>query len=212
MAKSTKHIDQLGSYDTFKAPWQTEGGEDAEIDKSKLSRLIYNLKKDFALARDAHEDTKATLTETETERDEAKTLAADSNGTEAQKTIDKLTKERDAAVAKADSLEAAKAKADLKAEVIGDLDPKYAKYVVGDTKEDLEASLESVKADFGIEDGEPGEPGEEGEGEDSDGEPIVRNRPRSLLNPADKANGKPGEKEIDFNAVADDALGFGIRY
>lgn len=211
MAKSTKHIDALGSYDTFKAPWQTEGGEDAEIDKAKLSRLIYNLKKDFALARDAHEDTKTTLTEVETERDEAKTAAADTNGVEAQKTIDKLTKERDAAQAKVDKFESDKAVAELRAEVLGDFAekfPKAAKYVKGETKEELETSLEEVKEDWGIEDGEPGE-GDENEGEE---EPVVRNRPRSLLNPADKANGKPGEKEIDYNAVANEALGFGVSY
>lgn len=206
MAKSTKHIDALGSYDTFKAPWQTEGGEDAEIDKSKLSRLIYNLKKDFALARDAHEDTKASLTETETERDEAKAAAADTNGVEAQKTIDKLTKERDELKTENEGLTKAKATADLRAEVLAGLDPKYAKYVVGETKEDLEESLAAVKEDFGISD----EPGEEDENEDD--EPKVRNQPRSLLNPADKANGKPGEKEIDFSKVADEALGFTTSY
>ena len=45
-----KHIETLGSYENFRAPWETEGGEDAEIDKTKLRRLIYNVRADLAKA------------------------------------------------------------------------------------------------------------------------------------------------------------------
>ena len=208
MAKSTRHIDALGSFDAFKAPWQTEGGEDAEIDKSKLSRLIYNLKKDFAQARDTNEDTKETLTAAEAERDTFKEQAASNNGETAQKEIDKLSKKVDDLTAERDKLVSDKETADLRAEVLGDLDPKYAKYVHGDTKEELEESLAAVKEDFGI-----GEAAGDDDDNDADDEPVVRTTPRTrtpLRNPADRSNGRAGEAEIDFDKVAQDIVSSNI--
>lgn len=206
MPKSTTHIDKLGTIDTFRAPWESEAGADADVDKPTLKRLVFNLKKDLANARDTNEDNKQAVADVEKERDDALAAAADANGVEAQKQIDRLTRERDDYKGKFEKLEADKAHADLKAEVIGDLDPKYAKYVTGATQEELEASLEAVKADFGIESGE----GDENENED---EPVVRNRPRTrLTNPADKQNGKGGEVEIDFEKVAENAIGMGLVY
>lgn len=211
MAKSTKHVDTLGSFDNFRAPWQSEAGEDAEIDKSKLARLIYNVRLDVARAKDALEDAKAAQAQAETERDEAKEQAADGSGAEAQKKIDTLTKERDAAQAKVDKFEADAAEAELRKEVLGDFaekNPKAAKYVTGTTKEELEASLEEVKADWGISE-------DDEDDEDKDDEPVVSTRPRSrsLKNPIDRQNGKGGDKEIDFEKVAEDAIaGGGVRF
>ena len=210
MAKSTQHVDKLGSFDSFRAPWQTETGEDAEIVPATLARLIYNLKLDKAKALDGAEDAKAALAVAETERDEAETRAADGSGAEAQKKIDKLTKDLEAAEAKVTGYEERDAEAELRKEVLGDFaekNPKAAKYVTGKTKEDLEKSLEEVKSDWGISD----EDEDNDEDEDTDLDKAARISPRgtSLLNPADRSNGKGGEAAIDFDAVAGNILSGG---
>lgn len=208
MAKSTKHQDKVGSFDSFRAPWESEAGADAEIDKSKLKRFIFNLKAGEAKALDAVDDAKADVSAAETERDEAKSQAADATGGDAQKTIDKLTKERDDARAERDTLKSEKDLADLRKEVLGDFEsenPKAAKYVTGTTKEELEASLEEVKEDWGITDGS----GEEDEVDEE--EIVVRNTPRtrSLNNPADRNNGKGADTPIDFDKIADEVIAGG---
>lgn len=204
MAKSTKHQDKVGSFENFRAPWETEAGSDAEIDKPKLKRLIFNLKAGEAKALDTADDAKADLEAAETERDEAKEQAANANPAEAQKTIDKLQKKVDDLTAERDGLVKDKELADLRAEVLKELDPKYAKYVKGETQEELEKSLEEVREDFGLP-----TPGEEGD-EDEDDEPKVRTTPvrKGLRNGSDPENGK-GSDEVDFDAVADDILSGG---
>ena len=204
MAKSTKHQDSLGSFDSFKAPWESEAGEDAEIVKPTLKKLVYNLKLDKAKASDAAEDAKAALAVAETERDEARTQAADGSGAEAQKKIDKLEKDLEKVTGERDALQGDKDLAELRKEVLGDFEaanPKAAKYVTGTTKEELEASLEEVKEDWGISD-EPGD-----EDEENEEEPPARTAPRtaSLLNPADKG-GKGADSEIDWEKWADEKV------
>lgn len=209
MAKSTKNQDKIGTLDTFRAPWETESGAEVDVDKPVLKRLLFNLKLGEAKALDAVDDAKVTLTEVETERDTFKEQAADANGTEAQKTIDKLQKKVDDLTAERDKLVTDKEKADLRSEVLGDLDPKYAKYVQGDTKEELEQSLEDVKKDFGLD----AEPGEDDEEEDEE-EPVVRTTPRTraLGNPADPKNGLPAEKPFDYDKAANDMLAGGLIF
>jgi len=196
-----KHIETLGSYENFRAPWETEGGEDAEIDKAKLRRLIYNVRLDLAKAKDSHDETKATLSATETERDEAKAAAADANGAEAQKTIDKLTAENATLKAAAKEREEADEHEALRKEVLGDLDPKYAKYVQGADREALEKSLEQVREDFNLEDPEGGD--DDGDGD----EPTLRTRPRALRTPGDPTPRGQGGQEYDFDKAADEILG-----
>lgn len=206
MAKSTKHTDAVKAYDEFRAPWETADGSEAEIEKPKLKRYIYNLVTDKAKAQDAREDAIADLKDAETERDEAKAQAADSNGAEAQKQIDKLTKQVESLTAERDTLVKDKEQADLRAEVLEGLDPKYAKYVTGETREDLEKSLEQVKADFGLEDS-----ASDDDEDDDDDEPKVRTRPRTKLSTAlDPDAGKDKGGAIDFDAVADDILGTSV--
>lgn len=201
MAKSTKHQDKVGSFENFRAPWETEAGEDAEIDKSKLKRLIYNLKAGEAKALDASADAAEAVTAAETERDEAKDEAAKASPDEANRKITKLEKERDELKAERDGLVSEKEQNALRAEVIGNLDPKFAKYVKGATKEELEKSLAEVREDFDLP--EPGAEGEEGE------EPEVRTRPRRLSNGTDPEGSKPGSDAIDFDKAADDILAGG---
>lgn len=199
-----KHLESLKPIDEFRAPWETEGGTDAEIDKPKLKRWIHGILSDKAKAQDARDDVQAKLTEAEAALETAKAEAATANGPEAQKKIDALQKKVDELTAAATAREEADAKEALRKEVIGDLDPKYAKYVVGETREDLEKSLEDVKADFGIKD--------DGEEElDEDGEPVVRTTPQRrtrVVNPIDDQNGKGGD-EIDYDKVADSILSGG---
>lgn len=199
-----KHLEALKPIDEFRAPWETEGGTDAEIDKPKLKRWIHGILSDKAKAQDARDDVQAKLTEAEAALETAKAEAATANGPEAQKKIDALQKKVDELTAAATAREEADAKEALRKEVIGDLDPKYAKYVVGETREDLEKSLEDVKADFGIKD--------DGEEElDEDGEPVVRTTPQRrtrVVNPIDDQNGKGGD-EIDYDKVADSILSGG---
>lgn len=197
-----KHTDKLGSIDDFKAPWETEAGQDAEIDKPKLRRLIFNLKLGEAKALDAKDEQAEALEKAEKELEEAKDEAANANGDEAQKKIDRLQSKVDKLQSEIDSRNAADELAQLRADVLGDFaekHPKAAKYVKGETQEELEKSLEEVKEDWGITDGD-------GDKEEED-EPEVRTRPqartRTLTNGADKESGKPGEKEVDFDAVAD---------
>lgn len=198
-----KHTDAVKSLDEFRAPWETEGGTDAEIDKPKLRRFIYNLLTDKAKAQDARDEAQETLTKTEADLEEAKAEAAKANGPDAQRKIDSLQKKVDDLTADIEKRDAEKAEADLRAEVLGDLDPKYAKYVQGSTKEELEKSLEDVKADFGLEGDDPEDP--------EDPEDRIRTTPRTrtLRNPSDKDSGKGADKEIDFAAVADEILGSG---
>lgn len=203
MAKSTKHKDAVKAYDEFRAPWETADGSEAEIDKPKLKRYIYNLVTDKANAQDSREDALAAVTEAEAERDEAKTQAANANPAEAQKQIDKLTKQVADLTTERDGLVKDKELATLRGEVLGDLDPKVAKYVKGETKEELEKSLEEVKADFGIETKDPEE--------DPEDPPEVRTRPRTnLRNGSDPEGGKAGSDAVDFDKAADQILGNGI--
>lgn len=199
-----KHTDKLGTYDDFKAPWETEAGTDAEIDKPKLRRLIFNLKLGEAKALDNADEAKEKVTAAETERDEAKADAEKASPDEANKKIARLEKENADLKAEKTAREEADAHEALRKEVLGDLDPKYAKYVVGKDKKELEESLEAVKADFGIKDGEPGDD------DDDDDENVIRSTPRTRLkNVADRST-EDANGAVDFDKVADEALGNNI--
>lgn len=199
-----KHTDAVKAYDEFRAPWETEGGTDAEIDKPKLKRYIYNLVTDKAKAQDSRDETLETVKAVEQERDDAKAEAEKASPDEANKKIARLEAEN----AKLKDEAAARVKADeqkaLRDEVLDGLDPKYAKYVQGETREDLEKSLEAVKADFGLTDD-----GQEEDGDDD--EPTVRTTPRTRVrNPADPAPKGGAEQEYDFDKIADGIVGGGV--
>lgn len=199
MAKSTKNKDKLGTLDEFRAPWETATGDEAEIDKGKLKRFIFNLLGDKAQAQDARDDALEALEAAETERDEAKEQAANASPEEAQKQIKKLEQANADLTAKVQKFEADKAEAELRSEVLGDLDPKYAKYVTGSTKEELEKSLEQVKTDFNL-----------GDGTDEDGDDDVNpllSRPRSDLTNPLTVGGKGDDAPVDFEKAAAQIIG-----
>lgn len=189
-------MDKLGSFDNFRAPWETEAGADAEIDKAKLKRLIFNFKLGEAKALDEAEESKAKVAEAEKQRDEAKEEAEKASPEEAVRKIARLETANAALKAENEKLTSEKEISDLRSEVLQGIDPKVAKYVVGTTKEELEKSLADVKADFGITDGD----GNDGDDED---EPQVRTRPRPRLTNAGDPNPDDGaNQEPDFEAVA----------
>lgn len=195
-----KHTDKLGTFESFQAPWETEAGEDAEIDKSKLKRLIFNLKSGEAKALDSADEAKEKVAEAEKVAEEAKEEAAKASPEEANKKITKLERENADLKAAKEKLEAQKAEDDLRAEVLAGVDPTVAKYVKGSTKEELEKSLADVKADFGIVD-------KDGE-EDGEDEPPARTTPRARLgNPLGQQVDPP--KEMDYDAVADQIISGG---
>lgn len=198
-----KHADKIGSFEDFKAPWETESGDEAEVDKGKLKRLMYNARRAEAVALDERDEAKEAIKAAETERDEAKDEAAKASPDEANRKIARLEKQVADLTTERDGLVAANEQRELRAEVLGDLPAKYAKYVTGSTKGELEKSLEEVKADFGLEDGD-------GEGGDDD-EPQVRTTPRSRLrNGADPEGTQAGSDEVDFDKAADEILGRGV--
>lgn len=197
-----KHTDAVKSYDEFRAPWETADGSEAEIVKTTLKRYIYNLVTDKAKAQDSRDEKDEALKTATTNLEAAKAEAATANGPEAQKKIDTLQKKVDELTSAAEERTKADEHEALRKEVIGDLDPKFAKYVVGADREALEKSLEAVKTDFGIVEGDGDEDGDEDE-------PNLRTRPRQVKNAADPLAGKTGNgsSEIDFDAVADGILG-----
>ena len=200
-----KHLDALKPFDEFRAPWETEGGSDAEIDKSKLKRWIYGVLTDKAKAQDAREDALESVKTLESDLEQAKKEAASANGDEATKKIAKLEKELAEAKSTVETLEKDKEVSELRAEILAGVDPKHAKHVKGETREELEKSLEEIREDFGLP-----KPGEK-EGDEDDENAQVRTRPRTgLTNPADKLAGKSGEAELDFDKIADQILGTSI--
>lgn len=207
MAKRTEKFTNI---DDYKAPWETESGTDAEVDKPKLKRLLFNARLSEATALDKVDEVNETVAAIEKERDDAKEALAGANGDEAQKKIDVLTAENAKLKGAAKARDEADALETLRKDVLGDFaekHPKAAKYVVGKTEEELEKSLLEIKADFGISDDD------ENEEENEDLEEATntgRTRPVSRLKTGlDKLSGKPGEQEIDFDAVADEIIGAG---
>lgn len=194
-----KHTDKLGTFDSFRAPWETEAGEDAEIDKSKLKRLIFNMKLGEAKALDSADESKDKIAEAEKAVAEANERAEKASPDEANREIAKLKQDNAALKAAKEKLEAQKAEDDLRAEVLAGIDPTVAKYVKGSTKEELEKSLEEVKADFGIKD----EPKDDDDDDDGDDEPPVRSTPRTRLSNPLGGGDFQSEKEIDYDKVAD---------
>src|SRR6476661_681601 len=74
-------------FDEFKAPWETEAGDDAEIDKDKLKKYIHSLLVDKDKAQTARDKAVG-------ERDEAK-KALDEKSREGETEVDRLKRENE---------------------------------------------------------------------------------------------------------------------
>ena len=200
-----KNSDKLGSIEDYRAPWETESGADAEIDKSKLKRYIFNLASDKAKAQDARDEAAERVTAAEADVEKYKKQAADSSGEETQRALAKAEKDLADAKARVKALEGDISIRDLRAEVLAGLDPKYAKYVNGETKEDLEKSLKQVKEDFGIKDA-PADGDDDNDGDDDD-DFNGRLTPKSKVRTNLVDEGEGTNKEYDFDKIATEWLG-----
>lgn len=198
-----KNSDKVPALDEFRAPWETESGADAEIDKSKLKRYIHNLVSDKAKAQDARDEAAEKVTAAEADVEKYKKQAADASGEEVQKALTKAESDLAAAKSKLSSLEADIANRDLRAEVLVGLDPKYAKYVTGETKEDLEKSLKQVKEDFGITE-KSDDDGDGDEDGDDDGDFTGRITPKSKVKTGLVEDNDSDSKTYDFDKIAND--------
>ena len=189
-----KHIDTLGKFADYKAPWESETGE-VEIDKDKLKKLTYDLRADKAKALDAKDEAAEKLAAAETERDEFKSQV-DSKDPDAAGKIAKAEQKAKDAEAKAAAAELRADRAEVAAEK--GLTPAQAKRLQGSTKEELEAD-----ADEFIKDLAPARP--EGEEDPEEDEATGRVVPRNLsLN-----NG--GDPQVSADAEPDyDKLVAGI--
>lgn len=192
-----KNVDKLGGLDEYRAPWETESGSDAEIDKPKLKRLMFNLKLGEAKALDAKAEAEEKVTAAEADVEKYKAQAADASGEEVTKALAKAEKDLAEAKEKVKKLETDISNRDLRSEVLAGVDPKVAKYVVGETKEELEKSLKEVKEDFGIADKPADDDNEDGEDDD-----FTHVTPRSKVKtPLDK-DGEGDSKEYDYTKFA----------
>lgn len=183
-----KHVDAVPALDNFRAPWETESGDEAEIDKAKLKKYIHGLVTDKAKAQDAREDAKAQVTTLESENADLKTQAESSNGAEATKKISKLEKDLAAMTTERDAALKEKTRADLLREA--GLSDTHAKYVTGEDEDAIKKSIEDVKKDFGLDDdGKPAADEAGDEDRDDDLKGFVRPVSR-LKTPGDPKGGK----------------------
>ena len=188
-----KHTDAVKPLDEFRAPWETESGDEAEIDKPKLKRWVHNLLRDKAQAQDARDEALEKVTAAEADRDKAIDEAKKTLPEDAQKTIEKLTAANADLKSQVDGFKKRDEIAELRKDVLGDFvnDPR-AKYISGETQDELEKSFAEFKGTFGISD-EPG---------DDDETNPLRTRPRAgLRNPADKGR-DGGDDDFDADKIA----------
>lgn len=193
-----KHTDKLGSFESYKAPWESDTGSDEEIDAAKFKKFLYNLQLDKAKAEDAAEEAAEKVTKAEADLAAAKKDVAKGDNTGK---IAELQEKLDAA-------EAAKATAEsnlVRLEVATEkgLTPKQAKRLQGATKEELEADADELLEDLGVKQSKT----DEDENDEDEDEPKGRTSPQtklSLVNPGD--TGKGGA-EIDYEKAAADIVG-----
>lgn len=197
-----KHLEALTKFDDFRAPWETETGDDAEIDKGKLKRYIYNLAADKAKAQDARDSISTELDDINEKLSEVEAEVKKASPEEANKKIAKLEASLKAITDERDGLVKDKEMSDLRSEVLGGVDPKIAKYVTGETREDLEANLKSVMADFGVSAKDDASDEDEEEGYSIDTQPVKALKNVSV--PKQQAG------DFDFDKVASEILGHGV--
>jgi hypothetical protein len=189
-----KHTDALGSLDSFKAPWESETGQDAELDPVKLKKYLYNLQLDKAKAQDV--------------RDEAdeKVKAAEKNLTAAKAEVAKgdptgkiAELEEKLAAAEAGAKDAGSKVDRLEVALDKGLTARQAARLVGSTKEELEADAAEFAKELGI---EPTTQRVDLVKDDEGDENVVdlRRSARPVVTPGDPRPGTDGE--VDFDKLA----------
>lgn len=189
-----KHTDKLGTFDNFKAPWESETGSDAEIDAEKFKKFLYNLQLDKAKAEDAAEEAAEKVTKAEADLAQAKkdVGAADKSGKIAE-LEDKLS------AAEASAKDAQSKLLRLEVATEKGLTPKQAKRLQGETKEELEADADELLEDLGVRPGKA-----EDENEDDEDEGRTAPRKLNLVNPGDSGS---GGAELDYDKLAGEIVG-----
>jgi hypothetical protein len=196
-----KHTDELGSFENFKAPWETDAGE-VEIDKARLKKYLFNVVTDKAKAQDARDESAEKVTQIEQELETAKTEAAkgDPDGKIAK--LEKKLEKAEESTAKAqlalDRLEVGIEKG---------LTPKQAARLQGEDREALEKDADEILETFGVQksttqetDEEREEREEREEEEAEEAAATGRTSPR-LVNPNDPKSGPAAEP--DYEKIAD---------
>lgn len=199
-----QHTDALGSLDSFKAPWESDLGQDAEVDTAKLKKYLYNLLLDKAKAQDAREEAEGKVKGLETQLEEAKAEVAKGDP---EGKIAKLEKQVDEA--KAESQKAQHALDKLEVGIEKGLTPKQAARLQGDDRAALEKDAAEILETFGVkkttteETDEEREEREEREAEEAE-QSGIRQTPR-LVNGLDPKLGKP-DAEPDYEKIADGVI------
>jgi len=194
-----KHLDKLGKFESYKAPWESETGSDEEIDAEKFKKFLFNLLSDKAKAEDAAEEavTKAAeqVTSIQAELDAAKADVAKGDST--GKIAELETK-----LAEAESAKAGAETALVRLEVATEkgLTPKQAKRLQGKNREEFEADADELLEDLGV------QPGKTEENDDDEGEGRTAPRRLNLVNAGDSGS---GGAELDYDKLAGEIVGGG---
>jgi len=167
------------------APWETATGE-TEIDKPKLKRYLFGLLGD-------KEKLQERLTASDTERDELKKAAEDAarQGETNEQKLERENKELQAKLAQASNGDVSLENLRLTVAVEKGLNAAQLKRLIGNTREELLADADELKASFGSKgDSTEGEGGEVG----GDG---VRRVPNGRVNPGDPNPGAGADINVD---------------
>lgn len=174
-----KFLDDLGTFENYVAPWETKAGGDTEVDKARLKRHLYNLEKDKATAQDARDEAAEKVTVLEKDLDEARKDKDGAKIARLEKDLEAANK--DLATSKSDYLR-------LEVAVEKGLDPKQAKRLQGETKEDLEADADDLLESFGVKKEAENDGGDDEDDEEID-QSAVRRGPARVSNPGDPKGG-----------------------
>lgn len=187
-----KHVEALGSFEAFQAPWETAAGE-VEIDKGRLKRYIFNLLTDKAKAQDGRDEAEAKLGSVQSELDVAKADAA--KGDNAGK-IASLEKSLEKETARANAAEG-----QILRREVGDekgLSAAQAALLIGSTKEELVKYADQLLGAFG------GAKKSDDDDEDEDDPRLVAN----LNNPTNHQNNAGAEPDFEKIVAGWDKSGF----
>lgn len=192
-----KHTDKLGSFENYKAPWESDTGSDEEIDAAKFKKFLFNLQLDKAKAEDAAEEAAEKVTKAEQDLKDAKAEVA--KGDKSGKIAELETK-----LAEAETAKVAAESNLVRLEVATEkgLTPKQAKRLQGTTKEELEADADELLEDLGVKQTASDEDEDE-ENEENEGRTSPRAK-LNLVNPGD-SGGKGGE--YDYDKLAGEIVG-----
>lgn len=169
-------------FEDYRAPWETEAGEDAEIDKGKLKKYIHGLLVD-------KDRLQGQVTEVTAKRDELQTQV-DESARKSESDAERQERERRESEQR-DSKNKELSLENLRLKVALDkgLTAVQARRLLGNTEEELAADADELVKSFG------------GRGTSEEEEPGVPRRQPQLTNPGDPDPGSDSVIDIE-KAVA----------